>query len=147
MSNNKIILLFALLCSSITIAAPTSSLNEMYSCHGLVTFVDSKILGTKTYSNKEKAVIRRGLSSYLTHLDDKLITPQLMTLYSGNVSQVNLMKQIFERQQKNFSKHLNARYSEKKIARDYLSAIQECERKTESRSSFLQQAISIMEKH
>ncbi|MDB4838018.1 hypothetical protein OAH87_06075 [Marinomonas sp.] len=127
-------------------AAPTSSLNEMYSCFGLVGFVDSKIDGAKSYSTKEKSVIRRGLASYLNHLDNKLITPQLSTLYNGNKKQVTMMKKIFERQQTSFTSHLNARYSEKKIARDYLSAIRECEKKTESRSSFLQQALRIMSK-
>jgi len=144
------IVIIAGLTGSLVVTAATS-INEIHSCLALTNFVDSKISGaSNTYSEEEMALIHSGLRRYGNYLDHDVIDPKLLKLYGGNVAQAKLMKKLFSRQQRSFTRYLNDRYSEDKIPTDYVIAIKECSIKTRSQGDValaLKQAIDTMAKH
>lgn len=146
----NILIIIGLISSSMTMAV-TTSINEIHSCLALTNFVNSKISGaSNTYSTEEMDMIQKGLTSYSRYLDRDVIDPKLLKIYGGKVSQANLMKKLFSRQQASFTRYLSDRYSEDKIPTDYAIAIKECSVKTGSQGDIalaLKKAIDTMIKH
>lgn len=124
----KITLMFVigLLCSPAMFAA-APSINELNSCLALVEFVDTKLDNfSDHHSSEDMVIVHRGLSGYRNFLQDDVITPKLLSMYGGNEAQAKLMQKLFDRQKNTFFKHLNERYSEKKLFTEYAAAINDC---------------------
>jgi hypothetical protein len=118
------------MCSPVIIAAGPS-INEINSCLALVDFVDIKLdESSDQYDAGDMVRIHKGLSAYSEFLQHDIITPKLLSMYGGNSDRAKLMQRLFERQRKSFFRHLNERYTQKKLLTDYASAINDCSGKT-----------------
>ncbi|RBP83955.1 hypothetical protein EBI01_09175 [Marinomonas rhizomae] len=129
----NLIFIISSLCSA-TLFAANPSINELNSCLALVEFVDSKLDNfTDNYDAEDMTIVHGGLSAYKDFLQIDVITPKLLNLYGGNESQATLMQRLFDRQRATFFRHLNERYSEKKLFTEYAAAINDCTAKTRIR--------------
>jgi len=123
---HNLIFILVLLCSPLS-AANKVSINELNSCRALVDFVDLKLDEFAGHYTKEDiALVHKGLSAYSKFLQNDVITPMLLNMYGGNVDQVQLMQNLFDRQKVIFFRHLNERYSERKLFTEYAAAINDC---------------------
>jgi hypothetical protein len=123
---NNLIFILVSLCSPV-LAAGNASINELNSCRALVDFVDIKLDEFAVhYAAEDIALVHQGLSAYSEFLQHDVITPKLLNMYGGNVDQAKLMQKLFERQKVTFFRHLNERYSEKKLFTEYAAAINNC---------------------
>lgn len=128
-----LVFVFSLFCSTEMYAA-TPSINELHSCLALVEFVDTKIdKFAEHYAAADMIIVHNGLSAYRNYLQHDVITPKLLSMYGGNEAQAKLMQRLFDRQKATFFKHLNERYSERKLFTEYASAINNCRAKTRIR--------------
>lgn len=128
--HKNLIFIFSLMCSPVIIAAGPS-INEINSCLALVDFVDIKLdESSDQYDAGDMVRIHKGLSAYSEFLQHDIITPKLLSMYGGNADRAKLMQRLFERQRKSFFRHLNERYTQKKLLTDYASAINDCSGKT-----------------
>ncbi len=125
-TKKHLMFVISLLCSPAMFAA-NPSINELNSCLALVEFVDIKLDNfADHYATEDMAAVHRGLSAYKNYLQNDIITPKLLSMYGGNESQAKLMQTLFDRQKATFFKHLNERYSEKKLFTEYAAAINDC---------------------
>lgn len=128
--HKNLIFIFSLMCSPVIIAAGPA-INEINSCLALVDFVDIKLdESSDQYDAGDMVRIHKGLSAYSEFLQHDIITPKLLSMYGGNSDRAELMQRLFERQRKSFFRHLNERYTQKKLLTDYASAINDCSVKT-----------------
>jgi hypothetical protein len=126
----NLIFIISLMCSPVIIAAGPS-INEINSCLALVDFVDIKLdESSDQYDAGDMVLIHKGLSAYSEFLQHDIITPKLLSMYGGNADRAKLMQRLFERQRKSFFRHLDERYTQKKLLTDYASAILDCSGKT-----------------
>ncbi len=111
--------------------AAEPSINEINACLALVDFVDTKLDEfSDQYDVGNMVLIHKGLSAYSEFLQHDIITPKLLSMYGGNADRAKLMQRLFERQRQSFFRHLNERYTQKKLLVDYASAINDCSGKT-----------------
>ncbi|MDE8604794.1 hypothetical protein M3I01_018185 [Marinomonas sp. RSW2] len=82
------------------------------------------------YDAGDMVLIHKGLSAYSEFLQHDIITPRLLSMYGGNADRAKLMQRLFERQRKSFFRHLDERYTQKKLLTDYASVIHDCSGKT-----------------
>lgn len=127
MKKIKCLLAVLSLCCATAMFAATPSINELNSCLALVEFVDNKIdKFAEHYAPADMVIVHNGLSAYKNYLQHDLITPKLLSMYGGNKAQTKLMQRLFDRQKTTFFKHLNERYSERKLFTEYAAAINDC---------------------
>ena len=121
--HKNLIFIFSLMCSPLVIAAGPS-INEINSCLALVDFVDIKLdESSDQYDAGDMVRIHKGLFAYREFLQHDIITPKLLSMYGGNADRAKLMQRLFERQRKSFFRHLDERYTQKKLLTDYASVI------------------------
>ena len=128
--HKNLIFIVSLMCP-LGVNAANPSINEVNSCLALVDFVDIKLDEFAGQYNAEDIVlVHKGLSAYSDFLQNDVITPKLLSMYGGNDVQAKLMQNLFDRQKKSFFRHLNERYTKKKLFKDYAAAIKDCSGKT-----------------
>jgi len=126
----NIAFILSFICSPVAVAAGPS-INEMNSCLALVEFVDTKLdKFADQYAANDIAQVHKGLSDYSDFLKHDVITPKLLSMYGGNATQAKLMQRLFDKQKATFFRHLNERYTEKKLFTEYAAAINDCSAKT-----------------
>lgn len=126
----KTAFILGFICSPMIIAAGPS-INEMNSCVALVDFVDTKLDEfADQYPADEITLVHKGLSGYSDYLKEDVISPKVLQMYGGNATQAALMHRLFDKQKATFFKHLNERYTKKKLFTEYAAAINDCSAKT-----------------
>ncbi|WP_409418880.1 hypothetical protein ACJ3XJ_16625 [Marinomonas sp. RS-M-Aa-14] len=131
---HNLFFILVLLCFPL-FAASKASINELNSCRALVDFVDVKLDEFAGYYTKEDmALVHKGLLAYSEFLQNDVITPMLLNMYGGNADQAKLMQNLFDRQQVTFFRHLNERYSKRKLFTEYAAAINDCTAKARVRA-------------